>query len=410
MKIFYLLRYACLAFPLAFAGLPVYVHVPAFYAQVMKVDLAQLGVLVFVLRLGDTIIDPFIGLLSDRFQAQRKTIVVISAFVLGAGYFLLFSPPDSAFAFPLLWLGLTLCLVYLAFSTLMINYYAYGLQIAGERFSAVTVSAWREGTMLAGVLLASLLPPLLMQHYDMQHAYRIFALLPAPLLAAASLISFSGYYPPLAAQAPRPSFRVLLQNRKLSALLVLAFLNNIPSAITSTLFMFFVADILQAPDQSGFMLAVYFMSAAAGTVLWSALAHRVGKSRSLLSAMVISIMVFIWAWNLGQHDVWNFYLICILSGITMAADMVLLPAMFADSLAPEDGLGASAFGLWNLVSKLSIACAAGLVLPLLSVYGYRPGGENTIHSLAVLSFCYALLPCLFKAVAIGYLYKKGELR
>jgi GPH family glycoside/pentoside/hexuronide:cation symporter len=66
--------------------------------------------------------------------------------------------------------------------------------------------------------------------------------------------------------------------------------------------------------------------------------------------------------------------------------------------------GASgAFGLWSFVSKLSLAFAAILLLPLLETAGFRAGPDNTEDALWALSLAYGLLPCLLKLLAIGLL-------
>jgi len=51
------LAYGLLALPLAFAALPLYVHVPAFYANVTGLDLGLLGAILLLARLLDAGID-----------------------------------------------------------------------------------------------------------------------------------------------------------------------------------------------------------------------------------------------------------------------------------------------------------------------------------------------------------------
>jgi GPH family glycoside/pentoside/hexuronide:cation symporter len=138
--------------------------------------------------------------------------------------------------------------------------------------------------------------------------------------------------------------------------------------------------------------------------LWTRLSIRYGKKRSLSIAMVVAIICFVWAWGLQAGDLVPFIIICILSGLTLGADSMLLPSMLADTLADKQGATATGFGLWNLTSKLTMAFAAGIALPILSFGGYKPGVENSPEALAQLSLCYALLPCVFKAIAVSMLY------
>jgi len=405
LKVPSLLRYGILGLPLAFAGLPVYVHVPKFYAENLQVDLALLGSLLLFIRLFDAFIDPVIGLLSDRFHRHCLTIMAVAVPVLIAGYIALFNPPEWVTAHPVLWLTLCLGVVYVSFSTLMINYYALGVDMADDYHDNTRVAAFREGSMLVGVLLASMLPAILLQSFAPRQAYSMFSLMLAPLLVVCAWICLSSAkVRPQVEGADHPSFLQLLRSSDVRWVLFIGFCNAIPTAITSTLFLFFTGDVLHVEQYSGPLLAVYFVSAAAGMPLWSKLSVRYGKKRSLLSAMIVAIICFIWAWGLGEGDLTAFVIICILSGLTLGADSMLLPSMLADALANRREATATGFGLWNLTSKLTMAFAAGLALPLLSAGGYKPGIENSAEALAQLSLCYALLPCLFKTVAVIMLH------
>ncbi|HMY40567.1 MAG TPA: MFS transporter, partial [Marinagarivorans sp.] len=61
------LRHGLLALPLTFAGLPIYIHAPDYYAVELGIPLATIGFLLLVLRIIDAVQDPLIGALSDRF-------------------------------------------------------------------------------------------------------------------------------------------------------------------------------------------------------------------------------------------------------------------------------------------------------------------------------------------------------
>ena len=400
-----LLRYGILGLPLAFAGLPIYVHVPKFYAEQHHVELAVLGSILLFIRLFDAVLDPIIGMLSDRFFRYVKRTMALAAPVLVAGYIALFNPPNWVAAHPVGWLIGCLTVVYVSFSTLMINYYTLGVGMASTTHDHTRIAAFREGSMLCGVLLASLIPPLLLQHYAVKESYFIFSLILAPLMILGVWICLSAArVKPHASTEPAVSFLQLLASNDVRWVLFIGFCNAIPTAITSTLFMFFTADILHEEAYSGPMLAIYFLSAAAGMPLWTRLSVRFGKKRSLLCAMAVAIVCFVWAWGLHTGDLVPFITICILSGLTLGADSMLLPSMLADTLEDKQGATATGFGLWNLTSKLTMAFAAGIALPVLSYGGYKPSADNGPEALAQLSLCYALLPCLFKAIAVIMLH------
>ena len=397
--------YAALGVPLAFASLPLYVHVPNLYATVSPLDLATIGFILLAVRSLDMIADPLIGSLSDAYQKQRRTIMAIAVPILALGYFALFHPPGLSHRGPAAaWLAASLVVTYAGFSILMINYYAMGVGLARSAQQHTHVALWREGAMLIGVLAASILPSALMGAFTPRAAYGALAIILPILLTLAACVTL--WLRTGTADSPQAQFLPfgLLQNRRLRWMLFVILINALPLAITSTLFLFFVGDILGVPDQAGVMLGLYFLSAVIGMPLWSRLSAIIGKINTLLISMFASICCFVWAALLGEGDAHAFYVICFLSGITLGADTVLLPSLFAEELVTARSQLGAGFGWWNFLNKAALALAAGITLPLLSAGGYRPGITNNSHALTLLSVAYALLPCGCKIAAAAALY------
>jgi Na+/melibiose symporter-like transporter len=61
------------------------------------------------------------------------------------------------------------------------------------------------------------------------------------------------------------------------------------------------------------------------------------------------------------------------------------------------------FGWWNFATKLNLALAAGIALPLLAAFGYQPG-ERDAQAMQALTIAYCLLPCGLKLAAAGLLH------
>jgi GPH family glycoside/pentoside/hexuronide:cation symporter len=185
--------------------------------------------------------------------------------------------------------------------------------------------------------------------------------------------------------------------------LLLAMINAAPVAVTSTLFLFFVESRIEAPTLAGPLLLLFFLAAAVSAPVWGKIAARYGQRHSLMAGMVLAIVAFGFALRLGSGDVIGFALISAASGAALAADMVLLPALFARHLSRHEGGEAMGFGLWSFASKLTLAFAALTLFPILEARGFQSGQANSARALETLTLLYAGLPCVLKMLAIALL-------
>jgi len=393
------LAYGLLGLPLAFAALPVYVHVPRLYADTAGLPLALLGAILLGARLLDAGIDPWLGGLADRLP--RRTLLAVALVPFVAGFVALVNPPGQHAAG---WLLGALALTYLGFSAATVAYQAWGADLAPDSGGRTRLTAAREGFGLAGVVLAATLPGLLAADAATGLA-RLGWVLP-PLLLVAAVTTLVGVGP-VAARAPAVAepiatgLRRTLADPAFRRLLAVFVANGLAAALPATLFPFFVADVLQAEAAAGPLLAAYFLAGAASLPVWVRLAARHGRVVAWLVAIGLAMVAFGGAARLGAGDVAGFALVCVASGLALGADLAL-PAAIAADLGERQGRAGACFGVWNLAAKLNLALAAGLALPLLAWLGYQPGSGA---GLPALSFAYALLPLAFKALAGALLWR-----
>jgi Na+/melibiose symporter-like transporter len=393
-----ILSYGLLGLPLAFAALPIYVHVPRYYAETAGMELALLGFILLATRLADAGIDPWLGWLADR--VPRPTMVAVALLPFAIGFVALLNPPAEYTA---VWLVGSLALTYVGFSAATVAYQAWGADVGETSALRTRLTAAREGFGLLGVVIAAALPALLAS--DLGEGIRRLAWVLPPVLLVAAMITFSrvGAGRPVHAPAQPllPSLRRVMADQAFRRLLAVFVANGIAAAVPATLFLFFVADVLQLEKASGPLLALYFIAGAASLPLWVKFATRFGRVGAWLAAMLLSIVAFAGASLLGAGDLWPFAVICLASGLALGADLTL-PAAIAADLGERQGQAGACFGVWNFVAKLNLALAAGLALPLLGLLGYVPGSTD---GLASLTFAYALLPLAFKALAAILLWR-----
>ena len=390
--------YGLLGLPLAFVALPVYVHLPRYYAESFGMELALIGFILLVARLLDAVVDPWFGWFSDRVNLRR--MVGVAVIPLAAGFVALLNPPEHMLT---LWLLLSLAVTYIGFSAMTVAYQAWGVNAGDSPGARTQLVASREGFGLLGVMLAAALPSILSSDFS-EGVRRLSWILP-PLLFFTFVITYTGSRfredQPVARASWMRSSRSLFTDVVFQKLLIVFVVNGIAAALPATLFLFFVADVLDASAQSGFLLALYFMAGAVSLSGWVMVATRFGRARTWFLSMLLAMCAFSGTALLDSGDLWPFAMICLASGFALGADLSL-PAAMAAEVGERHQKAGACFGIWNFFAKLNLALAAGISLPLLSMLGYTPG--NT-QALGALIFVYALIPLVFKFLAALLLWR-----
>ncbi|MBL8517138.1 MAG: MFS transporter [Betaproteobacteria bacterium] len=400
------------------AALPIYVHVPKFYADTLGLSLASIGFLLLLARAFDAVQDPLLGYWSDRTRQSgrgRGVWIGVGAPLLALGMIGLFVPPNLSPSGLSVWLVMMLLVVYTAYSMITISYQAHGAEMSADANERTRIVSFREGLGLIGVFLAAALPEILSKASGARAGFAQFSYLFGPLIVILALVMMRSSPPAVTTHVSdeKRIFAVMLKpfgNASFRPLLWIFVMNGIAASIPATLVLFFIEDAIQRPDLTAQFLIAYFAAGAAGMPLWVRLSSRIGKGRAWFCGMILSIAAFVWAFLLGPGDATAFFIICIMSGLGLGADLALPPSILADVIDIDERAGkgrneGAYFGLWNLVTKGNLALAAGVALPLLGWLGYAPKGAHTAEVLSALAAVYALLPCMLKAVAALLLWR-----
>jgi Na+/melibiose symporter-like transporter len=408
-----MLCYGFFGLPLAMLALPIYVYVPQFYAQRGGLTLAVIGAALLAARTAAAFIDPLLGWWITRAGGAYRRFVLLALPLLLVGYGALFHPPALDGASALSWFLASLMLVYTGFSLATIAHQSWGAALTQRPGERANIAAVRESCALLGVMLAAAVPAV----FGNDALSVAFA---AALLTGAALLLLKA---PRAApggsaldaavsadhdKVPHTGLATLLRpfrQRRFRWLFLVLMVNGVAASIPATLFLFFAGDRLKLGASASLFLLLYFASAAVSMAAWPAIARRIGEGRAWMASMLLSALVFVWAYALGAGDAIAFGVICAVSGLALGADLALPPALLAGVIAGAGDSGrreAAYFGVWNWGAQMTLALAAGVALPALEWLGYVPGAAQ---GLGALSFAYALLPCCLKLLAAALLWR-----
>ncbi len=407
-----------IAIALAFAGLPLYIYIPDLYVRHYNISLSFIGISLVLIRLLDAFQDPYIGYFSDKYYHKKGLTMIIGSLTLTLGVAGLFYGPPLG-VMPSIWFIMTMILVTTGFSIVMINLTTIGSLFHQSSYQRVRLSAWREGSVLIGVLIACAMISYLQKNQTLDDAFIIVFWVFLGLLS----IGLYLFYKFLKEQ-PSPSHRnpknikkhslksYLTHENKLFFLVY--FLSHFASAIPAVIVFFFIRDYLNLETYTSLFLALYFISGALCMKVWISLSKNKNPNTVWLISMMLSIVTFIWALFLTPGDIALYAIICLLSGTALGADVSLPPVILANKISAQksDINATQDYAFLALSAKIAIALASGITFIILDLINFEADKDNTKETLNFLLILYALIPCLIKAISAHLLWfyyiKKGD--
>lgn len=403
--------YASVALPTAMLGVIFYTFLPRLYSEQFGLSLVSIGAVVLFSRVWDAVIDPAVGVLSDRYRSRfgrRRPFIALSVLPLAATMVLLAKPEmitsTERFSITVLF-GVLSFLFFLFFTTLTIPYEAWGAELEDDPHHRTSLFARRDGALVLGTLLAGALPAALSsQGFALSAAVLITTAIGSLLLVCAAAWCLGSLREPAvdmpldAVHAGMGGMREVLNNRPFRTLLIAYVLGGFGAALPATLIIFFTEEVLGS-SRGPLVLFLYLCTGFLFIPLWVALSRRFGKKRAWLAALLLQTGAFIPVLALGKGDEMWYLILSMISGIGYGGTMVIPSSLQADVIAADvqsSGIRREAqfIGLWSIGKKLAAALGAGVAFPVLAACGYVRGGAASQESLVALSILYAGVPSL----------------
>lgn len=411
--------YALPAFALAVPTIPVYVFLPAFYAETIGLGLAATGAILLAARIVDGVTDPLIGIASDRLRlgrfGRRKPWIAVGGVICAFSLLQLLQPPADATTWYLLVWAVTL---YVGWTMVSVPYTAWGAELSDDYNERSRITGWREGLMILGVLCAAAIPAIVAA-LGGSEAAGLSTVAWVAVCAGALAVAVALWRVPDAPAAPDRratagfswrGFRDMLSNRPFTRLLAAWFVNGLANGFPAVLFPLFLDHALGASEaQKGVLISVYFAAGVAAIPLWVWLSRRFGKHHVWCAAMLMACAAFVWVPLLDEGAIAAFFVVCVITGMALGADLALPPAIQAD-VVDYDTLRTGArraglfFAVWSMSTKVALACAVGLAFPALDALGFEADAQNTDDAIWALAMIYAFVPTVLKLGSVAMMW------
>ena len=427
--------------PIAMSLFPVAVFIPRFYASDMGVPLAVIGTILFLVRWTDVVTDPLMGYISDHTNSRfgrRKLWIGLATPVMMLAVFQLFMPEaGQAWLRPVysllvddrhvnwLHLGFWSFMLSVAITMMLIPYYAWGSELSTDYHERSKVTGSRAVFNSLGSLSAQLIPAMALLLFGIGGSSVVLQLVGMTMLVLMPLcVSLTLFN--VAEQPYQPRQRVsVVDGLKLMAgngpfkRLVLAFMiGSLGLNVTTPLYLFFIADVLNAEDKAIYMLSFFYAASILAVPFWVAISKRIGKHRAYLVSFFMLAFAHPCYLLLGPGDFWWMLPMTLTTGFAAGGFSQTLPnsmkadVIDLDTLETGENRAALFFSAWSFAQKATASFGGAIALFGLSLVGFEAGVENGSDELFGLRFLFSTFPSLFflTGAAIVWNYPITEAR
>ena len=414
------LAFAATSLPLQALQIAVAVHLPAYFAASIGVELAVVGGAFALVRLIDVPIEPALGIAMDRtrsrFGRYRLWMVVGAPLMMLGLYMLLIARGDVGTGYLIAWL----LVMYLGTSILM---------LAHQAWAATLAKTYDDRARLFGVMMAVgvtgavivLLIPIVMERMGYGEAQGVRAMIWYLIALAPIAVAVVVWRTPetVAPEASGLRFRLrdyleLVTDPSMARILLADLALSLGPAWMAALYLFYSRDKMGfTAGEANILLAVYILSGVVGAPALAWLATKISKHRAvMLCAAAYSLLLVTLAF-LPKGNVLASLPTLFFTGFMAAGFNVLTRAMTAD-VADEMRLkqGRERSGLLFAMTTLTTKIAAGgsifLTFNVLARVGYDPklGQANAPEAIDALLLSFLVGPIVFvmlgAACLIGY--------
>src|ERR1700688_1570366 len=291
----------------SFAGaamiIPIFIHMPKFYADVVLVPLGYLAMAIAIARSLDALSDPLMGWISDHTRTRlgrRRPYMLIGAPLCGVAFFCLLNPPASLTGGrAAIWFGVTFILYFIFHTFYVLPHYALGPELTQNYNERSTLFAWRESFTILGTIVAAAAPGIMMKASHLterQVFFRLGIFFGVTLTVLYLLLVLNiKERPDFVARESNPlvpGVRRALRNRPFGILLGTYVVSSIAGAIPATMLPFFNAYVIHPHDPGVWLsklLVGYFGFGFLSLPIWVWIARRVGKLNAWLASFFLNI-------------------------------------------------------------------------------------------------------------------------
>nr|WP_218909448.1 MFS transporter [Nocardiopsis sinuspersici] len=363
-----------------------------YLTDTLAVGPALAGLVVFLPKLIDLLVSPYIGIWSDRTRSSwgpRRPWMLAGALTLPVLFAAMFAGPplegDAAAGY----VAVVFVAAALASSVFQVPHTAMPGEITSDYHERSTLNTWRTAFVGLALMLGGALAPVLQSATgDAVSGYRLMGLAMGGVVLVSMLGSVAG-----TRRAPRPVFphrteglltqlRTAFAHRHFRVLFPANLLMATAGGTMVAGVPYVTANVMGAPEYTSILMVCVLVPLIASAPLWKRLSVRVDKRRAAGCSAAVFVLG---ALGLLMIPLWGLpcaVLSSALVGVGLSGTTLLPWSMLADCLAAADASGRRQggvlSGVWTSGEAMAQSVGTGLLSLSLALSGYVESGAGEV--------------------------------
>ncbi len=371
----------------SFATVPGLLLLP-YLTDTIGIGAAIAGVIVFIPKFWDVILNPIAGRISDRHESargRRRPFLLWSGLSLAVLFAMMFAGPTGSQVIGAGWVVLVFIACASAYAFFQVPYVSMPAEMTDSYEERTKLMTWRGSLLAVAILVSGGLSPMIVNAFGGEASvagYRLMGIFVASLLVVGTLGAYFGtagapdlqndtaggsFADQLRAVGQSRDFRMLLGTFIIQALAISAILAGVA---------YVAKDLLNDPGAATFLFVAFVGPAILVTPLWERFARTRSKrtgymmsSGFLIAGMLLMAVLFV-----GPSPI--VYLAAAIVGIgyagTQSFPMAMLPDVAAHDAETtgENRIGVFT-GIWTAGETAGFAMGPGLFAIILATGGYQ---------------------------------------
>ncbi len=379
------------------------------------------GLIVFLPKAWDVILNPIAGRISDRTidpRGPRRPWLLRAGIALAVGFALLFAAPDMATSLEALWVLVAFVGCATAYAFFQVPYVAMPAEMTSSYDERTRLMTWRVAILAFTIMLAGATAPAIRDAVGGRDGYRVMGLVMAAIILTGVVSAYVGTRrAPVTAPEPgagtlRDQLRIVAAARDFRWLLTCFVIQALATGCMLAGVDYLASTVLGKDGAATILFICFVGPALLLTPVWSAIGTRIGKKAGYLASSVILACGALLAATAQVAPIELVYGAVVLVGVGYAGCQVFPMAMLPDAAAVDARRTGSTragvyTGVWTAGETLGLALGPAIFALVLALGGYRSSTDGDIaqpdSALTAITLGFSVLPAVLIVLSLVWL-------